>query len=511
MSTREAAVAAALTAYDDSTFLALLRRRVARRSVSQSAPRPGGTPDRNESAPLQAASIVVPLGSTRPERAMLDGEADLDSLRAYLSDEMAPSLDALGFASAIHPNGRPGFGPFLVAERHEGDGLPTVLVYGHGDTVLGQDAAWRPGLAPFAVTAEGDRLYGRGTADNKGQHTVVLLALERVLAARGGRLGFNAKVLIETGEETGSPGLNDFCAAHRDALAADVLIASDGPRLAADRPTLFLGARGAYNFELTVPLRDRAHHSGNWGGLLRNPATVLASAIASIVDARGRILVAALRPPPIPDAVRAALGGLAVGGGEGDPAIDDGWGEPGLTDAERVFGWNSVEVLAMLAGTPEGPQNAIPGEARATLQLRFVVGTDWRDLVPALRRHLDGAGLGMVEVRASRGEVLGATRLDPEDPWVGWAVGSIARTTGKRVALLPNLGGSLPNDVFADTLGLPTLWVPHSYAACGQHAPDEHMLGSIAREGLAVMAGLFWDLGEDGAAVRDRRGRRGKP
>ncbi len=468
MSTRDAAVASALAAYDDGTFLALLRRRVAMRSVSQ-------------------------------------GDADLASLGAYLSDEIAPGLAALGFTWAIHANGRTGFGPFLVAERHEGDGLPTVLVYGHGDTVLGQDAAWRPGLDPFAVTVEGDRLYGRGTADNKGQHTIGLLALERVLQARGGRLGFNVKILIETGEETGSPGLDDFCAAHREALAADVLIASDGPRLAADRPTVFLGARGAYNFELSVSLRDRAHHSGNWGGLLRNPASVLASAIASIVDARGRILVEALRPPPIPPAVRTALQGLVVGGGPDDPAIDTGWGEPGLTDSERVFGWNTVEVLAMLAGTPEGPQNAIPGEARATLQLRFVVGTDWRNLVPALRRHLDEAGLDVVAVRSSRGEVLGATRLDPEDPWVGWAVASIARTTGKPVALLPNLGGSLPNDVFADTLGLPTLWVPHSYAACAQHAPNEHLLGSIAREGLALMAGLFWDLGEDGAAVKARR------
>lgn len=468
MSPRDAAVAAALAAFDDGTFLAVLRRRVAMRSVSQ-------------------------------------GDPDLASLGAYLSDEIAPSLAALGFASAVHPNARAGFGPFLVAERHEGDGLPTALIYGHGDTVLGQDAAWRPGLDPFAVTVEGDRLYGRGTADNKGQHTVTLLALERVLAARGGRLGFNAKVLIETGEEAGSPGLNDFCAAHRGELAADVLIASDGPRLAADRPTLFLGARGAYNFELGVPLRDRAHHSGNWGGLLRNPATVLAAAIASIVDARGRILVEALRPPPIPDAVRAALRDLAIGGGPDDPAVDAGWGEPGLTDAERVFGWNTVEVLAMLAGTPDGPQNAIPGEARATLQLRFVVGTEWRDLVPALRRHLDALGFGSVQVRASRGEVLGATRLDPEDPWVGWAVASIGRTTGKRVALLPNLGGSLPNDVFADTLGLPTLWVPHSYAACAQHAPNEHMLGSVAREGLALMAGLFWDLGAEGPGVMERR------
>ena len=468
MGGRAGALARAVASYDDGTFLAVLRRRVAMPTVSQ-------------------------------------GEADVAALHAYLANEMVPSLSALGFGTAVHANGSAGFGPFLVAERHEGDGLPTVLIYGHGDTVPGQDAAWRPGLSPLRVTVEGDRLYGRGTADNKGQHTVGLLALAAVAAARGGRLGFNAKVLIEMGEEAGSPGLDAFCAGHRAELAADVLIASDGPRLAAAKPTLFLGSRGAFNIDLSVALRDRAHHSGNWGGLLRNPGTVLACAIAALVDARGRILVAALKPPPIPPGVRAALRDLAVGGGPGDPAIDAGWGEPGLTDAERVFGWNSLEVLAVLAGTPEAPQNAIPAWARATLQLRFVVGTDWRGVVPALRRHLDGLGLGMMAVHPARGEVLAATRLDPEDPWVAWAVASMAATTGQAPALLPNLGGSLPNAVFADTLGLPTLWVPHSHGACNQHAPDEHLLGSIAREGLALMAGLFWDLGEDGAAVRARR------
>ena len=122
------------------------------------------------------------------------------------------------------------------------------------------------------------RWYGRGTADNKGQHPINLAALEQVLRARGGRLGFNLKILIETGEESGSPGLGEFCAQHAAELAADVLIASDGPRVAAQRPTVFLGSRGSAGFTLRVPLRDRAHHSGNWGGLLRNPATVLACA-----------------------------------------------------------------------------------------------------------------------------------------------------------------------------------------------------------------------------------------
>ena len=92
--------------------------------------------------------------------------------------------------------------------------------------------------------------------------------------------------------------------------------------------------------------------------------------------------------------------------------------------------------------------------------------------------------------------MMAATRLDPDNPWVRFALASIERSTGAPPVLLPNLGGSLPNDVFADILGLPTVWVPHSYAACSQHAPDEHLLAPVAREALALMAGLFWDLGE---------------
>ena len=97
---------------------------------------------------------------------------------------------------------------------------------------------------------------------------------------------------------------------------------------------------------------------------------------------------------------------------------------------------------------------------------------------------------------------MAATRLDPDHPWARWAVASIEATSGKSVAVLPNLGGSLPNDVFAELLGLPTIWVPHSYASCSQHAPNEHILEAVSREALEIMTGLFWDLGEAGTPGR---------
>ncbi len=419
------------------------------------------------------------------------------ALLAYLAEEIGPSLAALGFTFTIHPNPEPPYGPLLVATRHEGGALPTVLMYGHGDVVRGQDSSWTRGQGPWSLAAEGERLYGRGTADNKGQHSINIAALAQVLAAREGRLGFNVKWLVETGEETGSPGLAAFCAAHAAELAADVLVASDGPRLRADRPTVFLGSRGVANFDLTLKLRDGAHHSGNWGGLLRNPGTVLAAAIASLVDGRGRILVQALRPPPIPANVRAALAGLEVGGDPDDPAIDADWGEPGLTPAERVFGWNTLEVMALRTGNPDHPVNAIPAAAQARLHLRFVVGTDISRLRAAVRDHLAKQGFGDIEV--SEPEIMNATRLDPDNAWVRFALASIERSTGCAPVLLPNLGGSLPNDVFAERLGLPTVWVPHSYPGCQQHAPDEHLLAPVARQALQLMSGLFWDLGEAGA------------
>jgi acetylornithine deacetylase/succinyl-diaminopimelate desuccinylase-like protein len=416
-------------------------------------------------------------------------------LQRYLVEEIEPSLRRLGFLGRILRNPAETGGPFLYAERIEDPALVTVFTYGHGDVIRGQEGQWRSGLNPWTLTREGDRLYGRGTADNKGQHTINLAALEAALATRG-KLGFNIKFLIETGEEVGSPGLRQVCEQNRDLLRSDVLIASDGPRLMPGQPTVFLGTRGALNMDLHVDLRDGGHHSGNWGGLLANPGILLAQAIASITGARGEIKVAEWRPDSLTDSVREALAGLEIDGGADGPAVDPDWGEPDLTPAERVFGWSSFEVLAFVCGNPEKPVNAIPPRARAHCQLRYVVGVDAGDIVPALRRHLDRNGFPMVRVTPARDGFFPATRLDPHHPWVRWAVASLEKTSGMRVAVLPNLGGSLPNDVFSDLLGLPTVWIPHSYASCSQHAPNEHLLAPIARDALRLMAGLMWDLGE---------------
>ena len=370
----------------------------------------------------------------------------------YLEDEIAASLVDLGFRYTIEQNPVEGGGPVLIAERVEDPSFTTVLTYGHGDVVRGYDDQWRQGLNPWILTREGDRWFGRGTADNKGQHTINLAALRCVLACRG-CLGFNIKILIETGEEVGSLGLREICAANKDRLTADVFIASDGPRITAGQPTVFMGSRGAFNFDMTVDLREGGHHSGNWGGLLANPGIILAHALAAITSPTGEIKVPQWRPAEIPDSVRDVLRDLTLEQDQDGPEIDPNWGEPGLTPPEQVFGWNSFEVLAFEAGNPKNPVNAIPPKASAHCQVRFVVPTDPEKLLPALREFLDKRGFSQVSLSADS-RVATATRLEPDHPWVKWVIGSIEYTTGKKVAVIPNLGGTLP--VSYTHLTLPT-------------------------------------------------------
>jgi acetylornithine deacetylase/succinyl-diaminopimelate desuccinylase-like protein len=436
-----------------------------------------------------ARRVAIPTESQNPERA--------PDLARYVETEIRPALEGMGFSCRIlEQDGARG--PFLYGERLENDGGPTVLGYGHGDVIRGFEGAWREGRSPWTLAEADGRWYGRGVSDNKGQHSINLAALDAVLAVRNGRLGFDAKFLIEMGEEVGSPGLWDLCAGHRDLFRSDALIASDGPRLSLERPTIFLGARGAYPIDLWVEARPGNHHSGNFGGLLANPGIELAHAIAAIVGPTGQIRIPDWMPTEVPPGIRRALEDVQVETEPGGPEIDPWWGEPGLTQAEKVFAWSSFEILAFACGNPEAPVNAIPGRASARGQLRFVVGVDPDAVIPALRRHLDAQGFSRVQVAKADDEVFAATRSDLDGAWVQWAADSIQRTTDKVPAILPNLGGSLPNDVFAELLGLPTIWVPHSYSGSSQHAPNEHLPLSAAREGLAIMAGLYWDLGDEG-------------
>ena len=416
------------------------------------------------------------------------------NLENYYDQNIIPMLVKMGFKCRVMENPLSKANIILFAERIENADFNTILTYGHGDVVLGQDSCWDNGLSPYKLIEKDNRYYGRGTADNKGQHLINIKALNSLLSVQK-KLGFNFKILFEMGEEIGSPGLKTFCQQNKELLKADVFIASDGPRISQKIPTIFTGSRGGINFDLSVNLRDNAHHSGNFGGILKDPSIILSHAIASITDARGQINIPEWLPTSLTPDIKEILAKLPLVDAGFD--LDPDWGQKELTMTERVFGWNSFSVLAMLSGEPEAPLNAISGHARSTCQLRFVVGTDVNKIIPALRNHLNSFGFEDVNIHESEMTPFPATRLEMNNSWLSLITKSLENSMGSKIDLLPNLGGSLPNDSFSEVLELPTIWIPHSYAGCAQHSPNEHMSVPLARQALICMTALFADLSKE--------------
>lgn len=432
-------------------------------------------------------------------------EGDDNVLCSYLVDALGPIFTELGFDWEVLENPVLGGGPFLVAERIESAALQTILSYGHADVVDGMEGQWSADLQPFRLKETADRIYGRGTADNKGQHLLNLSALQKVVDTKQGKLGFNCKFLIETSEEIGSIGLQEFVQANKQRLSADVLIASDGPRVAADVPTLVLGLRGVMNFSLVVSARSDAHHSGNWGGIIADPSIVLANAIAAVCSTSGVINVSAWRPKVIASSDREALAGCPFDSGGTSDAPDESWGEPGLELWEKLALWPSFSVLAIEHGNPVRPMNAIQPQCVAHCGIRFPASLDASLLIEGLRSFLTSQGHTSVEVVQSQIDAfMPATKGDPNGYWASKVRSSIEQSVLTAPRILPSNGGSLPNHVFSSVLGLETIWIPHSYNDCQQHAPDEHVKKDVLKDAMRIMVGLWWDIGETPRSRKNR-------
>jgi acetylornithine deacetylase/succinyl-diaminopimelate desuccinylase-like protein len=416
-----------------------------------------------------------------------------EELTSYYTDGLSDILSELGLQTEIIDNPNKDCPPFLIGTRIESSELKTILLYGHGDTVPLQEGEWFEEIIPNEIKIIDDKIYGRGVADNKGQHLINLIALLSVLKIRK-KLGFNLKIIFEMGEEIGSPGLFDLCERYRDYFEADVLIASDGPRVAVDVPTVFLGSRGAINFELEVKYREGAHHSGNWGGVLRDPGVRLSHALSTITDKNGKILIDNWKPTSFTPEVRERLNLL--------PAtiskvldIDENWGEPGLSSNEKLFGWNSFSILAFKSGNIDVPVNAIQPSAKALCQLRFVVGTKANEVISSLRDHLDRHGFSDVKIITENAINFEASRTNLNDIWLQKVENILEEFYGDKIHVIPNLAGSLPNNCFTDILEIPTIWIPHSYKECSQHAPNEHLPIDLIKDSLLLMTNLYWNLG----------------
>ena len=182
-----------------------------------------------------------------------------------------------------------GGAPAVIARHPAPPGAPTVLLYAHHDVQPeGDHAQWDS--PPFEPHERDGRLYGRGTADDKAGIATHLAAIR----AHGGKPPVGVTVFIEGEEESGSPSLGTLLAAHRDTLAADVIVIADSDNWTTDIPSLTVSLRGLADCVVEVATLEHGLHSGMWGGVVPDALSVLVRLLASLHDDDGNVAVAGL-------------------------------------------------------------------------------------------------------------------------------------------------------------------------------------------------------------------------
>lgn len=371
----------------------------------------------------------------------------------------------------------------LGSWSHDAD-LPTLLVYGHYDVQPVEPLdAWH--TSPFEVTATGGHFVGRGTADNKAQHLAQLMAIRAILDVHG-RLPVNVHVVVEGGEEIGSPDLGPWLSRHTPPLDADVAYTSDGALHPSGRPVVVCGARGLAYVDVTLTVADSDRHSGNFSGVARNAAQELLHALATLWDADGRVRVAGFTDDVVAyDAGHRAIAELPL-----DPAILQEPGiRPGVDCArewfDRILLQPSLNLCGISAGwTGPKMKTIIPGSARAKLDARLVPGQSAQRLTALLRDHLQ-AVCRDIEVELVADMPPSRTSLDL--PYVTTILEAVAHGWGATPYVYPNLAGSLPDAVFTEQLGIPSVIVPYGNADQRNHAPNENMAIANFQAGARAM------------------------
>lgn len=421
----------------------------------------------------------------------------------------------------------PGSPPAVYGELAVPGARRTVMVYAHYDGQPVDPAAWttppwtpvlRDGplpegkpvdlASPGAIGPEW-RLYGRSASDDKAPIVAAAAALD-ALRASGQAPSVNLKFFLEGEEEAGSPHLRAMLAAHRDLLRADLWLLCDGPVHQTRRPLVFFGVRGVTGVELTLYGPARALHSGHYGNWAPNPAVELAHLLASLRDDAGRIRVAGfgddVRPlsdaeraalrsvPPVEDELRAAL---ALGRTEGEVALAEAILRPAL----NVRGLASGRV-------GEAAANAIPTEARASIDFRLVPDQTPQGVRARLEAHLRGLGYHVVHDAPDAGTRRAHARLvrlewgpgypaarTPLDHPAAQALVRVLEQGGPPVVRLPTLGGSVPMNVFGEVLGAPVVGLPIANHDNNQHAADENVRLQNLWDGIEAFAVVFARLG----------------
>jgi len=414
-----------------------------------------------------AEFLAIPSVSTDPDHA-----ADVRRCAAYCRD----ALEKIGFTTAeVHATAGH---PIVTAEWSGAPGAPTVLFYGHYD-VQPVDPVELWTTPPFEATVRDGRIYGRGSADDKGQVLCHWKAWEAHFAAHG-KLPCNVKVLLEGEEEIGSQHLAPFIRENRARLASDVVLISDSPMFARGVPSLCYGLRGLCYMEIHVRGARSDLHSGSFGGAVANPAQALVTILAGLMDHEHHVAIEGFydKVRPISERERAEFGRLPFNEIEFRQQLDvlELVGEAGFTTLERIWARPTLDINGMISGfTGKGAKTVLPGEASAKVSMRLVPDQDPDEVAELFRRHVESHVPAGVSVRV---ESLHGARpyIAPLEHPANRAAASALEKAFAAAPVFTREGGSIPVTVtFQEELAATSILMGFGLPDENAHAPDEHL------------------------------------
>jgi acetylornithine deacetylase/succinyl-diaminopimelate desuccinylase-like protein len=367
--------------------------------------------------------------------------------------------------------------PLVYADWLHAEGKPTVLCYGHYD-VQPTDPLDEWITPPFEPTERDGNLYGRGTADDKGQVWIQVKALESLMAVNG-KLPLNVRVILEGDEEVGGEGIAAFVASKPPELKADFSLVSDTEMFAPGLPTLCVGLRGMIYAEIEVHGAMVDLHSGSYGGAAPNPFMALAEILTGLKDKNGHILIPGFYDDIIPPSPEELKAWKSLPFDEehyrkteiGSPSLV---GEPGYSVVERTWGRPTFEVHGMPGGfTGAGAKTVIPAKALAKVSMRLVPGMTAAKAYAQFKSYVEKiAPAGVtVEVRSLSGGEPSLIRVD--NPYIQAATRALHEVWGKDTVFI-RCGGSVPivGD-FERHLGAPGVMMGFGLPDDNIHAPNE--------------------------------------
>ncbi|RMH63255.1 MAG: dipeptidase [Bacteroidetes bacterium] len=380
--------------------------------------------------------------------------------------------------------------PIVYAEHHVGDDRPTVLVYGHYD-VQPPDPLELWTSPPFEPVIRDGVLYARGACDDKGQFWMHVKAAEAYLHGEGA-LPLNLKILLEGEEESGSVHLAPFIRAHRDLLAADVVLISDTAMFARDVPSITYGLRGLAYVEVTLTGPNRDLHSGSYGGAIENPINTLARLIAGLHDAEHRITIPGFYDDvrPLTEEERATYRALPFDEAAwlADVGVRQARTEAGYSVLEAKSARPTLDVNGIWGGyTGQGAKTVLPSQAHAKISMRLVPDQQPDDIVARLRQYFEAHTPPTMTLRFTDLHGGKPVIVDVDNPAMQAAAEAMAGVYGKK-PYFTREGGSIPVVAdFKEILGIDTVLMGFGLNSDALHSPNEHFGLDRFREGVETI------------------------